>query len=73
MDVTRQRAQGEFYYAQSIESYDLRGQINTAKTKVVTVKSGDSRIIEDQPLSRPRTLRTAFSHPPVLNTEEVIS
>ena len=73
VDVTRQRAQGEFYYAQSIESYDLRGQINTAKTKVVTVKSGDSRIIEDQPLSRPRTLRTAFSHPPVLNTEEVIS
>lgn len=73
VDVTRQRAQGEFYYAQSIESYDLRGQINNAKTKVVTVKSGDSRIIEDQPLSRPRTLRTAFSHPPVLNTEEVIS
>ncbi|WP_300411454.1 alkaline phosphatase D family protein, partial [uncultured Alcanivorax sp.] len=73
VDVPRQRAQGEFYYAQSIESYDLRGQINTAKTKVVTVKSGDSRIIEDQPLSRPRTLRTAFSHPPVLNTEEVIS
>jgi len=73
VDVTRQRAQGEFYYAQSIESYDLRGQINTAKTKVVTVKSGDSRIIEDQPLSRQRTLRTAFSHPPVLNTEEVIS
>jgi len=73
VDVTRQRAQGEFYYAQSIESYDLRGQINTAKTKVVTVKSGDSRIIEDQPPSRQRTLRTAFSHPPVLNTEEVIS
>ncbi|KZY31967.1 alkaline phosphatase [Alcanivorax sp. HI0083] len=73
VDVTRQRAQGEFYYAQSIESYDLRGQINNTKTKVVTVKSGDSRIIEDQPLSRPRTLRTAFSHPPVLNTEEVIS
>ncbi|WP_417214400.1 alkaline phosphatase D family protein [Alcanivorax sp.] len=64
VDVTRQRAQGEFYYAQSIESYDLRGQINNTKTKVVTVKSGDSRIIEDQPLSRPRTLRTAFSHPP---------
>ncbi|MED5390015.1 MAG: alkaline phosphatase D family protein [Pseudomonadota bacterium] len=73
VDVDRQRAQGEFYYAQSIESFDLRGQIDTSKTKVVTVKSGDSRIIEDQPVSRPRTLRTAFSHPPVPNSDEVMS
>ncbi len=65
VDVTRDRAQGEFYYAQSIESYDLRGQIDTSKTKVVAVKSGDSRIVEDGPVSRPRTLRTALFHPPV--------
>ena len=45
VDVDRQRTQGEFYYAQSIESFDLRGQIDTSKTKVVAVKSGDSRIV----------------------------
>ncbi|MCG8393859.1 MAG: alkaline phosphatase D family protein [Pseudomonadales bacterium] len=73
VDVTRERAQGEFYYARSIESYDLRGQIDTSKTKVVAVKSGDSRIIEDGPVSRPRTLRTALFHPPVPNSQEVIS
>ncbi len=65
VDVTRARAQAEFYYVQSIESYDLRGQIDNSKTKVVAVNSGDSRIIEDGPVSRPRTLRTAFNHPPL--------
>ena len=73
VDVDRQRTQGEFYYAQSIESFDLRGQIDSSKTKVVAVKSGDSRIIEDQPVSRPRSLRTAFFHPPVANSDEVMS
>lgn len=63
VDVTRERSQAEFYYAQSIESYDQRGQIDTSKTKVVTVKSGDSRIIEDGPISRPRTFRTALNNP----------
>ena len=72
VDVDRQRTQGEFYYAQSIESFDLRGQIDSSKTKVVAVKSGDSRIIEDQPVSRPRS-RTAFFHPPVANADEVMS
>ena len=65
VDVTREHAQAEFYYARSIESFDLRGQIDTSKTKVVTVKSGDSRIIEDRPVSRPRTLRTAWNNPPL--------
>ncbi len=65
VDVTRERAQAEFYYAQSIESYDQRGQIDAGKTKVVAVNSGDSRIVEDGPISRPRTLRTAFTHPPL--------
>lgn len=65
VDVTRERSQAEFYYAQSIESFDLRGQIDTSKTKVVAVKSGDSRIIEDGPVSTPRTLRTAFNNPPL--------
>tara|TARA_Y100001934_G_C12332079_1_gene765640 strand:- start:21 stop:1745 length:1725 start_codon:yes stop_codon:yes gene_type:complete len=73
VDVDRQRTQGEFYYAQSIESYDQRGQIDTGKTKVVAVKSGDSRIIEDGPVSRPRALRTALFHPPVVNSDEVMS
>ncbi|MZR62540.1 alkaline phosphatase [Alcanivorax sp. DP30] len=63
VDVTRQRTQAEFYYAQSIESYDLRGQIDTSKTKVVAVNSGDSRIVEDGPVSWPRTLRTALNNP----------
>ena len=73
VDVDRQRTQGEFYYAQSIESFDLRGQIDTGKTKVVAVKSGDSRIVEDLPPSRPRALRTAFFHPPVPSSNEVMS
>jgi len=73
VDVDRQRTQGEFYYAQSIESFDLRGQIDTSKTKVVAVKSGDSRIVEDLPPSRPRSLRTAVFHPPVPNSDEVMS
>ncbi|EKF76087.1 twin-arginine translocation pathway signal [Alcanivorax hongdengensis A-11-3] len=71
VDLTRERAQGEFYYAQSIESYDLRGQIDSSKTKVVTVNSGSSRIIEDRPVSRPRTLRTALLHPRI--NDEVVS
>jgi alkaline phosphatase D len=73
VDVDRQRTQGEFYYAQSIESFDQRGQIDTSKTKVVAVKSGDSRIVEDLPPSRPRSLRTAVFHPPVPNSDEVMS
>jgi hypothetical protein len=40
---------------------------------VVAVKSGDSRIVEDLPPSRPRTLRTAVFHPPVPNSDEVMS
>ena len=63
VDVTREQSQAEFYYVQSIESFDLRGQIDTSKTKVVTVKSGDSRLIEDGPVSRPRTFRTALNNP----------
>ncbi|WP_035233266.1 alkaline phosphatase D family protein [Alcanivorax nanhaiticus] len=77
VDVTRARAQAEFYYAQSIESFDLRGQIDNSKTKVVSVKSGDSRLIEDGPVSRPRTLRTAFNYPPLplnaVTVNEVLS
>lgn len=74
VDVTRGRAQAEFHYVNSIEAYDLRGQINDRLTKVVAVESGSSRIKEDLPLSRPRTLRTALFHPPVEhNQEEVLS
>jgi alkaline phosphatase D len=65
MDVNHQRAQAEFYYARDIESFDLRGQIDESKTKLVAVYSGDSRLREEglRP-SRPRTLRTALFHPP---------
>ena len=77
VDVTRERSQAEFYYVQSIESYDLRGQIDASKTKVVAVNSGDSRIIEDGPVSRPRTLRTALNYPPLplktITGKEVLS
>lgn len=71
VDVTRQRAQAEFYYARDIESFDLRGQIDASKTKLVAVYDGDSRLREDglRP-SRPRTLRTALWHPPVPTTRE---
>ncbi|MDX1804418.1 MAG: alkaline phosphatase D family protein [Alcanivorax sp.] len=71
VDLTRERAQGEFYYAQSIESYDLRGQVDSSKTKVVAVNHGSSRIVEDLPVSRPRTLRTALLNPP--SRDEVLS
>jgi len=75
MDVNHQRAQAEFYYARDIESFDLRGQIDESKTKLVAVYSGDSRLREEglRP-SRPRTLRTALFHPPApasASTEEM--
>jgi len=65
IDVNRQRAQAEFYYARDIESFDQRGQIDESKTKLVAVYSGDSRLREEglRP-SRPRNLRTALFHPP---------
>lgn len=73
VDVNHQRTQGEFYYVRSIESYDLRGQLDRDKTKIVSVKAGNSRIQEDGRPSRPRTLRTALSHPPVDPRKKVLS
>lgn len=65
VDVTRERTQSEFYYVRSIASEDSAGQLDETKTKVVGVKSGNARIVEDEPVSQPRSLRTALLHPPV--------
>lgn len=65
VDVTRARTQVEFYYVSSIDDYQQRGQLNHAKTKVVAVNHGSSRIVEDLDVSRARSLRTALFNPPV--------
>lgn len=66
VDVTRQRTQAEFHYVRNITSEDHLGQLDSGKTKVVGVDSGSSRIYQDRPLSRPRSVRTALFHPPLL-------
>lgn len=63
VDVTRERTQSEFYYVRNITGEDEVGQLDSSKTKVVGVRAGDARIVEDEPASRPRTVRTALFHP----------
>ncbi|MDF1822665.1 MAG: alkaline phosphatase D family protein [Alcanivoracaceae bacterium] len=63
MDVTRERAQAEFYYVRTIESLDLMGQLDDSKTKVVAVRHGSSRIVEDTPRSSARTVQSAMRSP----------
>ncbi|WP_375176458.1 alkaline phosphatase D family protein [Marinobacter mobilis] len=63
MDVTRERAQAEYYYVASISEPDRMGELDAAKTKVVGVDSGSSRIYEDRQLSFPRAVRTALFNP----------
>ncbi|MEO9700250.1 alkaline phosphatase D family protein, partial [Marinobacter alexandrii] len=63
VDVTRERTQSEFYYVRNITGEDEVGQLDSSKTKVVGVRAGDARIVEDEPVSRPRTVRTALFHP----------
>ncbi len=65
VDVTPERTQNEFYYVRNITGEDDVGQLDPEKTKVVGVKSGQARIVEDEPVSLPRTVRTALFHPPV--------
>lgn len=65
VDVTPARTQSEFYYVRNITSEDEVGQLDHARTKVVGVRAGDPRIVEDEPVSSPRTMRTALFHPPV--------
>ncbi|MDX1757480.1 MAG: alkaline phosphatase D family protein [Marinobacter sp.] len=65
MDVTRERAQAEYYYVASIAEQDRLGELDTTKTKVVGVDSGSSEIYQDRELSSPRTVRTALFHPRV--------
>lgn len=65
VDVTPERTQSEFYYVRSISSEDDLGQLDGTKTKVVGVRAGDARIVEDEPVSQPRAVRTALFHPPV--------
>lgn len=65
VDVTPERTQSEFYYVRNIIGEDEVGQIDSSKTKVVGVRSGSARIVGDEPVSRPRTMRTALFYPPV--------
>ncbi|CAA0082995.1 Phospholipase D [Zhongshania aliphaticivorans] len=53
MDVTHQRAQAEFYYAENIDSADQSG-VESSKVKTLSVNSGSSRLVEDTPLSYPK-------------------
>ena len=50
MDVTHQRAQAEYYYAQGIDSADQSG-LESEQVKVMTVNAGSSRLIADMPVS----------------------
>lgn len=63
MDVTRVRAQAEYYYVASTTEPDRLGELDAAKTKVVGVDSGSSRIYADRELSFPRAVRTALFNP----------
>lgn len=53
MDVTHQRAQAEFYYAENIDLAEQSG-VESSKVKSLAVESGSSRLKEDTPLSRPK-------------------
>lgn len=53
MDVNRQRAQAEYYYAADIADPAQSG-VESDKVKTVAVKTGTNRLIEDTPVSRPR-------------------
>ncbi len=53
IDVTRQRAQAEFYYAADISDRNRSGE-ESDTVKVMAVEEGDSHLIEDAPVSRPR-------------------
>ncbi|WP_022959547.1 alkaline phosphatase D family protein [Spongiibacter tropicus] len=53
VDVTRQRAQAEYYYAASIDDPEQSG-VEMDKVKTVAVQVGSSRLVEDTPVSRPR-------------------
>jgi alkaline phosphatase D len=53
MDVTHQRAQAEFYYAENIDSAAESG-VESTKIKTLMVNSGSSRLIEDTPVSYPK-------------------
>jgi alkaline phosphatase D len=54
MDVTHQRAQAEFYYAENIDVAEQSG-VESSKVKSLAVASGSSRLQEDTPLSYPKT------------------
>ncbi|WP_320837768.1 alkaline phosphatase D family protein [Zhongshania sp.] len=54
MDVTHQRAQAEFYYADNIDAADQSG-VESSKVKSMAVERGSSRLKEDTPLSRPKS------------------
>ena len=53
MDVTHQRAQAEFYYAENIDSAEQSG-VESSKVKRLAVNSGSSRLVEDTPVSYPK-------------------
>ena len=53
MDVTHQRAQAEFYYAENIDLAAQSG-VESSKVKSLAVESGSSRLKEGTPLSRPK-------------------
>ena len=65
VDVTRERAQAEYYYVASTTEQDRLGELDGSKTKVVGVDSGSSRIYQDRAVSSPRSVRTAMFHPRV--------
>ena len=54
MDVTRERTQAEYYYAADISRADQSG-VEMDKVKTLAVNAGSSRLLEDTPLSRPRS------------------
>ncbi|MGB1544078.1 MAG: alkaline phosphatase D family protein [Spongiibacter marinus] len=54
MDVTRERTQAEYYYAADISRADQSG-VEMDKVKTLSVNAGSSRLVEDTPVSRPRS------------------
>ncbi|WP_373097801.1 alkaline phosphatase, partial [Zhongshania sp.] len=50
MDVTHQRAQAEYYYAQGIDTAEQSG-LESGTVKVMTVNAGSSRLVADMPVS----------------------
>jgi alkaline phosphatase D len=55
MDVTRERAQAEYYYASDISTAEQSGVESDDKIKTVEVRDGSSRLFQDGEVSQPRS------------------